>query len=84
MDQSHAEDLRSLLLQGLPDARTKRGVQDTHGERFTAWIPVTGPNGRTVEVKTGWIYHRADGRQAEHPRLTTAYVDAKEEKKRRE
>ncbi|WP_413207774.1 phage minor head protein [Rhodospirillum sp. A1_3_36] len=74
MDVSHAEDLQRQLLEGLATARTKRGKVDEYGERITAYIPVTGPNGRTVEIETGWIYARANGRQAEHPRMTTAFV----------
>ncbi|WP_413206727.1 phage minor head protein [Rhodospirillum sp. A1_3_36] len=77
MDERHAEDLRAQLLRGLAGARTERGVQDHHGERFVAFVPVQGANGQVVEVRTAWIYDRRDGRQAEAPRLVTAYIDSK-------
>jgi hypothetical protein len=28
---------------------------DQYGQRFTVDMPITGPNGNTVTVRTGWI-----------------------------
>jgi len=46
------------------------GKVDQYGQRFTVDIPVTGPNGKTAIVRTGWIQ---DGK-TENPKMTTAYV----------
>lgn len=74
MDAAHADDLRRQILDGVRGAPASRRQTDRHGERFQADVPVTGPNGRAVEVRTAWIYDRQDGRQAEAPRLVSAYI----------
>ncbi len=52
---------------------------DQYGVRFDVLVPVTGPNGKTVDVTTGWIYQRStDGLSiSTHPRLTTLYPSEK-------
>jgi hypothetical protein len=50
---------------------TKPGV----GEQFQVRMPVIGPNGKTVVVKTNWIYDRkGSGIQNTAPRLTSIMV----------
>lgn len=68
--------LERQILAGLPDRAAMRHRDDGYGERFRVLIPVTGPNGRTVDVLTGWIYDRDDkaGSVSTIPRLTTMYV----------
>lgn len=72
--QEHAPLLQEQILKHLPDLEAKKGSADEFGERFSVLVPVTGPNGRTVEVKTAWIYDRREGKVSTVPRLTTAYI----------
>lgn len=72
--QKHAPLLQEQILRYLPDLEAKKGNADEFGERFSVLVPVTGPNGRTVEVKTAWIYDRREGKVSTVPRLTTAYI----------
>jgi uncharacterized protein DUF6883 len=44
--------------------------EDHHGKRYNVTLPVTGPNGRTVDVSTGWIVKTGTG----YPFLVTALV----------
>ncbi|WP_221931094.1 phage minor head protein [Telmatospirillum sp. J64-1] len=80
LEPRHAEELRAQILAALPSASARRQVSgvgsvgtDMYGERFRAVIPVTGPNGRTMDVVTAWIYDRQQGRQAAVPRLVSAF-----------
>jgi hypothetical protein len=56
-----------------------RGTSDTHGERFAVRVPVIGPNGKTIEVLTAWIYDKGKYRtkMSTIPRLATIYIDKK-------
>lgn len=77
-----AKDADLLRRQIMDQARAlvatpkKNGV-DIHGERFNVLIPVTGNNGKTLEVVTAWIYDRSTGSLSTVPRLTTVYIDRK-------
>jgi filamentous hemagglutinin len=44
------------LRQGVTQYPATGNLIDQHGVRFTVDIPVTGPNGNTATVLTGWIY----------------------------
>ena len=46
------------------------GKSDQFGQRFTVDMPITGPNGNTATVRTGWIIDPG----STTPRLTTLYV----------
>ena len=74
MDKRHAEDVRRQVLEQLDKRPAFRDLADKHGERFKVVVPVTGPNGRTVDVTTSWIYERGSGRTSTKPRLVTCYV----------
>ncbi|URF02678.1 DUF6883 domain-containing protein [Cupriavidus campinensis] len=69
-NQSNADGLLAQLQQGVTKYPATLGKVDQFGQRFTVDIPVTGPNGKTVPVRTGWIYDPGSS----VPRLTTAYV----------
>ncbi len=69
-NQSNWQGLRDSLLRGLRQARVQPGRADQFGARFTADIPVTGPNGATVTVRTGWIYRPGSN----VPELTTLFI----------
>ena len=62
------------------EAIKKDDGTDVSGQRFNVYVPVTGPNGKTVDVLTGWIYDR-DRREGSsistRPRLITIYVPEK-------
>jgi hypothetical protein len=60
-----------------PDPTNGAKVTDRDGERFTVRVPVTGPNGQTVEVVTAWIYDRPRTQkqaQSDAPRLVTLFI----------
>lgn len=76
--------IRDQVLARLPDVPATRpdtefGAKSTDrdGERFNVRMPITGPNGQTVEVMTSWIYDRPRDRrqvQSSTPRLITMFV----------
>ncbi|MDR2488491.1 MAG: phage head morphogenesis protein [Desulfovibrio sp.] len=74
--QGDADMIYDQVMSFLPYAEAAAKEADKHGERFSVVVPVTGPNGKTVDVKTAWIYDRAkDGRSISmKPRLATIYV----------
>lgn len=45
--------------------------EDKYGKRYEITMKLTGPNGNTAKVKTGWIEDKETGEF----RLTTIYVD---------
>jgi len=62
-------------LEHLPAVPTKA---DIWGERFEVYVPVTGPNGKTVDVMTAWIYEKkSKGKISTTPRLTNCYITRK-------
>jgi SPP1 gp7 family putative phage head morphogenesis protein len=75
-DESTAGQFEKQLLQKLPETAAIRDkdLSAGFGEKFTAYVPMTGPNGRTVDVKTVWMYDRKKRKQSGTPRLVTAYV----------
>lgn len=52
------------------------GRPNERGIKFNVSVRVKGPNGKTVDAITGWIYERSrDGKTiATHPRLVTIYI----------
>jgi len=74
MDKSHADEVERQIMESLAGRPAFRDMADRHGERFTVMVPVTGPNGRTVDVTTGWIYKREQDRISTKPRLVTCYI----------
>jgi hypothetical protein len=73
--QENAADLKSAILQAIPNSPALFGVTNEHGQRFQVDVMVTGPKGSGV-VRTGWIIRKPGG----IPSLTTA-VPIKEKKK---
>ena len=69
-DQSNWELLSQSILSELPYHEAIFRQEDEHGKRYTVILPITGPNGVTAEVLTGWILEPGSDR----PRLTTARV----------
>ncbi|WP_370694299.1 DUF6883 domain-containing protein [Pseudomonas sp. FP2338] len=48
----------------------KLGAADKFGQRITIDMPMTGPNGNTATVRTGWIFDPGSST----PNMTTLYV----------
>ena len=69
-DLSNWELLSQSILNELPYHEAVFKEEDEHGKRYTVIMPITGPNGVTADVLTGWII--APG--TDYPRLTTARV----------
>ena len=69
-NQSNADQLIGQIQQGVRTTPAVLGKADQFGQRFTVDMPITGPNGNTVTVRTGWIFDPG----ATTPRLVTAYV----------
>lgn len=69
-NQSNADDLMRQIYDKLPSNEAVLGKLDQYGQRYTVDIPITGPNGKTVNVRTGWII-KSDSNV---PELTTIFV----------
>lgn len=77
MDKRHAASVERQIMEQLAGRPAVRGKSDKEGERFRVLVPVTGPNGRTVDVVAAWIYDRdkESGRFISTvPRLVTCFV----------
>ncbi|MDT5120771.1 MAG: hypothetical protein QOC96_253 [Acidobacteriota bacterium] len=66
-DQSNWELLKQKILEELPYHEANVGEEDQHGKRYNVTLPITGPNGNTVNVLTAWIVRPND----DYPSLTT-------------
>jgi Domain of unknown function (DUF6883) len=69
-DQSNAENLAAQIREGVLRNPAVEGSSDQYGKRFNVDIPVTGPNGSTKTVRTGWIFDPG----ATRARLVTIFV----------
>ena len=69
-NQSNATQLIEQIQSKLPKSEAVVGNLDKYGQRFTVDIPITGPNGRTAIVRTGWILEHG----SDVPRMTTLFV----------
>lgn len=52
--------LHGQLIDGLRNVSFEDVRLDEHGVRFTAYLPVTGRNGATATIETGWIVRRGE------------------------
>ena len=69
-NQSNADNLMKQIYEKLPQNEAILGKLDQYGQRYTVDIPITGPNGNTANVRTGWIIKTG----SDVPELTTIYV----------
>ncbi|WP_447578900.1 DUF6883 domain-containing protein [Achromobacter kerstersii] len=69
-NQSNAGGLIAKVQEGALLYPAKLGAADKFGQRITIDMPITGPNGNTATVRTGWIYDPGSS----IPRMTTLYV----------
>ena len=66
----------SVIVEALP-ARPATVISETaFGKKYKVIVPITGPNGRTVDVLTVWQFDRLpnSGQYADAPRLVTLYL----------
>ena len=69
-NQSNADQLMAKIQQGIRTTPAVLGESTKYGQLFIVDIPITGPNGNTAVVRTGWILEIG----STVPRLTTAHV----------
>lgn len=69
-DQSNYQQLADIIRDGVRKYPATPDRVDAFGERFTVYMEITGPNGKTATVLTGWIYDSG----SDIPRLVTAYI----------
>ena len=69
-NQSNADDLMRQIYEKLPSSEAILGKLDEYGQRYTVDILITGPNGKTMYVRTGWIIKTGSN----IPELTTIFV----------
>lgn len=69
-NQSNADHLIQQIQSKLPTSEAVLAKLDKYGQRFTIDIPITGPNGKTTIVRTGWILEP----DSQVPRMTTIFV----------
>lgn len=75
--KEHAGLLEKQVMAWLEHAPAVRKMADKNGERFNVHVPVTGPNGKTVDVMTAWIYDRKGNTISTKPRLINCFIDDK-------
>jgi hypothetical protein len=70
------EDFKQAILVALPYQPATLTSETTFGKKYEVAVPITGANGRTVDVITIWQFDRLpDGvHYANAPRLVTLYI----------
>lgn len=58
------------IYEKLPSSEAVLGKLDEYGQRYTVDILITGSNGSTANVRTGWIIKTG----SDIPELTTIFV----------
>ncbi|MBI3330281.1 MAG: hypothetical protein HYZ81_26680 [Nitrospinae bacterium] len=73
---SNWQRLKRAIINGLPSQPARLTSDTVFGKKYEALLPITGVNGRTVEVMTIWQFDRLpDGTgYVKAPRLVTLYV----------
>ncbi len=74
MEKKHAQLLETQIMALLPHLPAVPDKAEKWGEYFNVFVPVTGPNGKTVDVKTSWIYKTNNGKRSTNPQLVTCYI----------
>ena len=68
---SNAESLVANIRNNLPNYPAMPRGDIGHGMRFQVVMKLTGPNGKSANVLTGWLDDKNNGEM----RLTTAHID---------
>jgi hypothetical protein len=73
---SNWELLKRTIIEALPARPATVTSETVFGKKYEVIVPITGPNGRTVDVLTVWQFDRLpdSGRYADAPRLVTLYL----------
>ena len=73
---SNWQRLKQALIDALPSQPARLTSETIFGKKYEVVLPITGINGRTVEVMTIWQFDRlSDGMgYAKAPHLVTLYV----------
>ena len=69
-DKNNAGELIEQIYSKLPESEAVMGKLDQYGQRYTVDMSITGVNGNTATVRTGWIIKT----ECEIPSLTTLYI----------
>ncbi|WP_204244855.1 DUF6883 domain-containing protein [Aneurinibacillus sp. XH2] len=69
-NKSNADELMKQVQEKLPQSEAILGKADQYGQRYTVDMQITGPNGNTTTVRTGWIIKPG----SDVPEMTTIYV----------
>lgn len=68
---NNADELIADIYKNISQYPSKMRPKNQYGQPFEVLMRLTGPNGKTAKVKTGWIID--EGKKI--PRLVTVYVD---------
>ena len=73
---SNWELLKQAIVEALPTRPAHVTSETAFGKKYEVVIPITGPNGRTVDVRTIWQFDRRPEsvQYADAPRLVTLYL----------
>jgi hypothetical protein len=73
---SNWELLKQAIVEALPARQATVTSETVFGKKYEVIVPITGPNGRTVDVLTVWQFDRLpnSGQYADAPRLVTLYL----------
>jgi hypothetical protein len=73
---SNWELLTQAIVEALPARPATVTSETVFGKKYEVIVPITGPNGRTVDVLTVWQFDRLpeSGQYADAPRLVTLYL----------
>ena len=73
---SNWERLKQAIIEALPARPATVTSETAFGKKYEVVVPITGPNGRTVDVLTVWQFDRLpnSGQYADAPRLVTLYL----------
>jgi filamentous hemagglutinin len=73
---SNWAQLRQVILETLPYHNARLTTETTFGKKYEVVLPITGANGRTVDVVTIWQFDRLPDTMLfiDVPRLVTLYI----------
>lgn len=78
IEKEHAGLVEKQIMAWLEHLPANPDKTDIRGQRFKTYAPITGPNGRTVDVMTAWIYEKREGNKISMvPRLINCFIDRK-------
>ena len=68
--------LQQAIVEALPARPATLTSETVFGKKYEVIVPITGPNGRTVDVLTVWQFDRLPNsvQYADVPRLVTLYL----------